>query len=70
MHGYICGYEILTHGKFLLGMCWIMKNFGYDFGYIGTYLCMAMEKFGSCVWACQKILVAVKFGNGDILEGH
>ena len=25
------------------------------------FFCMTMEKFGSCVWICEKILIVVKF---------
>ena len=74
--GKLCGYEISTHGKILLGIWfWFLENLcAYDFGNVRISLCMNLWEF-FIVYGYGKNLVVVyryvkNFDCGEILVGQ
>ena len=56
-----CGY-----GNFFYGYGIFTVVHGH--GHVGIFYCVWLwEKFGSCVWTCEKFLIAVKFLVGALI---
>ena len=54
VHGKFCDYDF-GYARIYLCMGMNLLEFLYGYlGHVGNFLCMVMEKFGSCVWTCKK----------------
>ena len=70
-HGKFCGYDIGYVGIYL---CMDMDMWEFFFFWWLSWSCRNFfdgvwlwEKFGSCVWTCEKFLIALKFLVGALI---